>query len=411
MPTSYAGIKRLEVAGSYENLVAIFQLAVAAYQQDPRFCLSPEACHVYDASGSDTKVVLLGTTQFSQLFINEAAGKAQIVAVVDDFKVGKMESFHGVPVISSDAFLKLAHDTPLISINGCRYDYSRRYFKSLTLRNAIPMLNFEQALRLFVSGPASDHRIDDWGGYIVAHAEEFFALGKRLDDDYSRFTLFSVLLGHLTCDPEWILNAAKPYLTLYFRSGLWLPGQNERFADCGASIAESAKAFLDATDGRFQKIWMIEPDEVNQATIRSFIQGYSDALALPQSGVIELLGCAVSNEDGQMPFLHEGGHGGHLLASATDQAICRNVQVRRLDAILDDSPTLIKMDIEGAELQALQGACGHISQGRPKLAISAYHRASDLLEITRYVESLRADYKIGLRHHTEERWDTCLYFY
>ncbi len=133
------------------------------------------------------------------------------------------------------------------------------------------------------------------------------ALGRRLDDDYSRFTLFSVLLGHLTCDPEWILNAAKPYLTLYFRSGLWLPDQNERFADCGASIAESAKAFLDATDGRFQKIWMIEPDEVNRATIQSFISGYNGTLAPAQSGAIELLGCALSNEDGQMPFLHEAG--------------------------------------------------------------------------------------------------------
>ncbi len=411
MPSNYAGVKGLEVAGNYENLVTIFQRAVSAYQHDPRFCMAPEACHVYDANGRETKVVLLGTTQFSQLFINEAAGRVRIVAVVDDFKAGKMESFHGVPVISSDAFLKLARDTALISVNGCRYDHSRRYFKSLALRNNIPMLNFEQGLRLLSINPASDHRIDDWGSYIVAHAQELIALGRRLDDDYSRFTLFSVLLGHLTCDPEWILNAAKPYLTLYFRSGLWLPDQNERFADCGASIAESAKAFLDATDGRFQKIWMIEPDEVNRATIQSFISGYNGTLAPAQSGAIELLGCALSNEDGQMPFLHEGGHGGHLLSAATAQAICRDVDVRRLDSLLDDSPTLIKMDIEGAELQALQGAREHISRGRPKMAISAYHRSGDLLDITRFVESVRGDYKIGLRHHTEERWDTCLYFY
>ncbi|MFW9485628.1 hypothetical protein ACE8GQ_10055 [Xanthomonas euvesicatoria pv. euvesicatoria] len=69
------------------------------------------------------------------------------------------------------------------------------------------------------------------------------------------------------------------------------------------------------------------------------------------------------------------------------------------------------MDIEGAELGALRGASAHIATGRPTLAISAYHRSSDLLDLVDAIENIRDDYRIGLRHHTEDRWDTCLHFY
>jgi hypothetical protein len=44
------------------------------------------------------------------------------------------------------------------------------------------------------------------------------------------------------------------------------------------------------------------------------------------------------------------------------------------------------------------------------MAISAYHRTTDLIDLPRFVDSLDSGYRIGLRHHTEERYDTCLYF-
>lgn len=399
------------VAGDHKSLQAHLEAFVAHYQVNPKFCIPQPAVALYASNGKSTPVVLLGTGQFSHAFINEASERMNIVAVVDDFKAKNNADFRGFPIITSGAFLELARSRPLISVNGCRYDYSRRYFKNLTQRNAIPMLNFEQGMRLFEISPSADHRIDDWGPYIAANLSRLIKLSNRLDDDYSKITMLSVLLSHISCNPEWILSAAKPYPTLYFRSGLWAPNQCERFADCGASIAESAKALIDATNGVFEKIWMIEPDEINQKTISAFINEYEEHYSLMDKGSIQLLGYALGKEEGNMPFLHEGGHGGHLLSAPSVSASCKNVAIRRLDDILDDVPTIIKMDIEGSELDTLKGAQGHIATGKPKMAISAYHRASDLLDITDYIESVRGDYKIGIRHHTEERWDTCLYFY
>ena len=111
-----------------------------------------------------------------------------------------------------------------------------------------------------------------------------------------------------------------------------------------------------------------------------------------------------------MPFNHVGGHGGSIASQTHAYGEIGEVKIEPVDAIVDRPPTLIKMDIEGAELDALKGARRSIIEGRPVMTISAYHRATDLIDLPDFVLGLDRGYRIGLRHHTEERWDTCLYF-
>ncbi|WPB57764.1 FkbM family methyltransferase [Xylophilus sp. GOD-11R] len=386
------------------DLRATTLAALDAYTADPLFCIPAQAREIVARHGAATRIVVLGASSFTAILLDELAGRACIDAVVDDFRAARGEAYAGLPTITSAELVERARDEDILAVSACRYDYSRRYFKTLTRHHGIAHLNFEQAMRLLRPEASNDHRIEDWGRTIAARADEFLALGDVLVDDYSRFTLHSVLLTQLTCNPEWTLHAARPYCTLYFRTGLWSPGTQERFVDCGASLAESTSALIDVTDGRFDRIWMVEPDRFNLETL----QKYKDKFAgRPEHDRLHLLPYAVSDAPGTMAFSHQGGHAGML---ARDNG-AGTAEVRRLDDVIDGEPTLIKMDIEGAELAALRGAQGLIAASRPKLAISAYHRAGDLVDIARFAREVRPDYRVGLRHHTEERWDTCLYFY
>ena len=86
-------------------------------------------------------------------------------------------------------------------------------------------------------------------------------------------------------------------------------------------------------------------------------------------GVTE--GTARFSFDGLDPF------SGRMVSAATAinipvttiTKLCADLQLSRLD--------FIKMDIEGAEIQALEGALPALKRFHPKLAITTYHRPFD----------------------------------
>jgi FkbM family methyltransferase len=72
--------------------------------------------------------------------------------------------------------------------------------------------------------------------------------------------------------------------------------------------------------------------------------------------------------------------------------LVKNKNIERVD--------FIKMDIEGAEIPALNGAIETIRKFKPKLAISAYHKLDDLKEIPKLINSIRGDYKFYFDYYT-----------
>ncbi len=84
-----------------------------------------------------------------------------------------------------------------------------------------------------------------------------------------------------------------------------------------------------------------------------------------------------------------------------------------LDNVLNgDEATFIKMDIEGAEVKAIEGAEKTIKAYKPKLAISIYHKPEDIMEIPLAIMKIRDDYKFYIRHYSSfPTVETILYGY
>ncbi len=72
-------------------------------------------------------------------------------------------------------------------------------------------------------------------------------------------------------------------------------------------------------------------------------------------------------------------------------------------------PDLIKMDIEGAEMEALKGAIKVIKKARPQLAISIYHSDKDFVEIPVYLKENLENYTFKLEHYHDNFAETVLY--
>ena len=71
--------------------------------------------------------------------------------------------------------------------------------------------------------------------------------------------------------------------------------------------------------------------------------------------------------------------------------------------------SLIKLDIEGAEVEALQGAAKTISKYKPQLAISIYHKKEDLFEIPELLLKINPEYKFKLGMYSPTFIDSVLY--
>jgi hypothetical protein len=69
----------------------------------------------------------------------------------------------------------------------------------------------------------------------------------------------------------------------------------------------------------------------------------------------------------------------------------------------------VKMDIEGAELSAIKGSASSIRRFRPNLAISLYHKPTDIFEIPSYIAKEFPFYEMYIEHYTIHAEETVLY--
>uniref|UniRef100_UPI0025DD2048 FkbM family methyltransferase n=1 Tax=uncultured Succinivibrio sp. TaxID=540749 RepID=UPI0025DD2048 len=125
---------------------------------------------------------------------------------------------------------------------------------------------------------------------------------------------------------------------------------------------------------------------------------------------VEPINVATGSETGEIGF-HSTENMNSIVVKGEVSNSDKLVKIVKLDDYFSESPTLIKMDIEGAELDSLKGASEIISKLKPKLAICIYHLPLDFYEIPKYLKALVPEYKFKIRQHEDLFWETVLYAY
>jgi len=237
-----------------------------------------------------------------------------------------------------------------------------------------------------------------------------FPLSLTLFTDEDRVILLNIdsILGH---EKESIRHLDLSELpvslaTNYFKAGLkYLPGRfTEEFKgsiaiDCGAWVGDTAIMF--ASYG-FKEILALEPvvDNYN-CMIRNLERNHQYL-----NDVIKPLNVAVSNVCGELSMMKVGDDGVGSCVVEDEQSDIK-VQSVTIDSLApEDRVGLIKFDIEGYEINALNGAIETIKKYKPVLLISVYHlwlQPEQIFDCKKFVENLNLGYQFKFVHLQPER--------
>ncbi|HTU18147.1 MAG TPA: FkbM family methyltransferase [Gemmataceae bacterium] len=233
---------------------------------------------------------------------------------------------------------------------------------------------------------------------ILAQAPRIEAAFRLLADDESRRQFIDLLRFRLQLDYDTIPPSGDDS---YFPPELVKLPSDVTFVDGGAFTGDTIERFLQVQGDRFRRIVALEPDETNFSGLCDYVRRMGES----REGRTRAYRAAVGSSHRVERFASSGDMSASFSASGTSE-----VEVLPLDEILsDDEKLYIKLDIEGAEMDALRGARRTLSEARPALAVCVYHKPEDMWDIPLHLHEVGAGHQLYLRTEGTDGMDVVCY--
>lgn len=221
-----------------------------------------------------------------------------------------------------------------------------------------------------------------------------------LADDKSREVYRKILEYRSTNDVLLLRDLAEKKYAQYFPVGeIYEPDEKEIFIDGGCFWAETIEDLKKWTNDKYKKVYAFEPSKQDAVIAREMIEFKNYRAELVEAGLY--------NKKGKLAFDTKT----YGASKVVEEGIS-TIDVISIDEFMENKNekiTLIKMDVEGSELAALEGAKNTIEKYKPKLAISLYHNFEDMWAIPLWINNNFPNYKLYVRHHSSLNTETILY--
>ena len=196
------------------------------------------------------------------------------------------------------------------------------------------------------------------------------------------------------------MSRPLPARDTYFAYEFVAPARDgEAYADCGAFDGASIRDFLAHVPGPVSHVYATEPDPGSRELLAKTLQALPDL-----KGKTTVWPYALGKERGWVNFSALGD-----VTSKIGEG-SNSVELRTFDDLpWTVPPTYIKMDIEGAEPDAIAGGRRLLNEARPVIVACLYHRSEHLWEIPLLIHSIAPQYRLYLRRYAEENWETVCY--
>lgn len=230
--------------------------------------------------------------------------------------------------------------------------------------------------------------------YAELHKEQFGLVREMLTDELSKNT-YDAFINAKLGDREGLYDVWRK--DQYFPKEIIRLSENEVFVDGGAYTGDTLLAFIRKAKNKYSKCYAFEPEPGNAARLNALAgrQSFRD---------VSIVVKGLWNKAATLRFAAAEGETG----SAISETGSASIEVDTIDDMAPDA-TFIKLDVEGAELEALKGAAKTIKRNRPKLAVCLYHNPGDLFELPLFIKSLAPEYRFFLRQHQPVACELVLY--
>lgn len=218
--------------------------------------------------------------------------------------------------------------------------------------------------------------------FVKENEDKFDKAFSMLCDDKSRETYINLLNFKISGKLEYLIPSFSEKSEVY--ENILKLENDEVIADLGAYNGDTVAEFISSAKGNIKKIYALEPDRKNFAKLVK----NTESLAF-----VEPFNVAAYKEDTVLKFKKAAGRQSKISDDGEE------IEAIKIDSLLKEEITLLKMDIEGSELDAIEGAKNTIKTHKPKLYICAYHRNEDMFSIPLAINEIRDDYKFYFRQH------------
>lgn len=331
------------------------------------------------------KNIIIYGTGITAEFLVRACRSQQIEPIVcDTYKVG--QQFMGIEV---KAFEKVVQQYPTSNVVIASLNYYEEIKEHIS-----KFINEQKIYKALVEDlfPQVYFQWEKFKDLLVSYEEEILNIYSSLADDKSREIMGNYIRGHYTGNQEFFL---KDYAeNQYFDKELIKLSEEEVIIDGGAYIGDTLSDFIALTDNKYKHYYAFEPTKEIVEKLK-----YVKEATLNNDSRITIYNNLLSDTNKKMKFnvVYENMASNKISESDDGESI----EAVKIDEVINEEVSLIKMDIEGSELAALKGAEQTILKNKPKLAICIYHKFDDILTIPSYIMSLGLEYKYYIRHHAK----------
>lgn len=241
--------------------------------------------------------------------------------------------------------------------------------------------------------------LNDYPHKVYESAKSVLAAESLWSEQASLDTYRSHVYWYATGDASNL--SGPPNENSYFPMDIFSISPQEILVDCGAFDGDTIRQVTDRVGNAFQAIHAIEADTLSLEKLDTGLRQFPPEIRKK----IQVHSLAVGAEHTTVRF---------EITGTVDSKICTEngveVECVPLDEMFVNSPvTMIKMDIEGAEYDALRGGAKVIQRDRPILAICVYHTQNDIWRIPLLVREMLPEHKLYLRAYEGDGFHTVMY--